>query len=145
MKILNLIYNDEARKWRLKNASFDNLTLLVGASGVGKTQILKSIMRLKSIANGKSISGIEWKVIFETSDKNIFEWEGKFENKGDVDFSDDDDEDVKRNKPSILKEKLKLNKKVIVDRKKDSILFNDTETVKLPNQQSVIYLLKEEG
>lgn len=144
MKIINLVYKDEARKWRLKNASFDNLTLLVGASGVGKTQILKSIMRLKSIANGKSISGIEWKVIFETSDNNIFEWEGKFENKGDVDFSDDDDDDVKRNKPSILKEKLKLNKKVIVDRKKDSILFNDTETVKLPNQQSVLYLLKEE-
>lgn len=144
MKISNLVYKDEARKWRLKNASFDNLTLLVGASGVGKTQILKSIMRLKSIANGKSISGIEWKVVFETFDNNIFEWEGKFENKGDVDFSEDDDEDVKRNKPSILKEKLKLNEKVIVDRKKDSILFNNTETVKLPNQQSVIYLLKEE-
>lgn len=142
MKVLNLTYQDKALKWSLKSADFDNLTLLVGASGVGKTQILKSIMRLKSIANGKSISGIKWNIIFETLDNLKFEWSGEFENKGDIDFTDDDDDELKRNKPSIIKEKLLFNDKLIVDRTKDSIIFNDAKTVKLPNQQSVIHLLK---
>lgn len=142
MKVLNLTYEDKALKWSLKKADFDNLTLLVGASGVGKTQILKSIMRLKLIANGKSMSGIKWNILFETLDKLKFEWSGEFENKGDIDFTDDDE--IKRNRPSIIREKLLLNNKTIVVREKDSIIFNDTKTVKLPNQQSIIYLLKEE-
>tara|TARA_B100000678_G_scaffold218034_1_gene185404 strand:+ start:1281 stop:2429 length:1149 start_codon:yes stop_codon:yes gene_type:complete len=144
MKVLSLTYQDKALKWSLEKADFENLTLLVGASGVGKTQILKSIMRLKSIVDGKSISGIKWKIRFQTLDNGIFEWEGEFENKGDIDFSDDDDEDLKRNKPSIIFERLQINDEEIVNRNKDSIFFNDAKTVKLPNQQSVIYLLKEE-
>ena len=144
MKILNLTYEDKALKWSLKSADFDNLTLLVGASGVGKTQILKSIMRLRSIADGKSISGIKWNIVFETLNNQKFEWSGEFENKGDVDFTDDDDDELKRNKPSIIAEKILLNENLIVERTKDSIIFNNAKTVKLPNQQSVIHLLKEE-
>lgn len=144
MKISNLTYQDKALKWSLESADFNNLTLLVGASGVGKTQILKSIMRLKSIANGKSISGIKWDIRFQTLSDKKFEWEGEFENKGDIDFSDDEDDDIKRNKPSIISESLILNGNEIVKRNQDSIIFNGAETVKLPNQQSVIYLLKEE-
>ncbi|MEQ6119163.1 AAA family ATPase [Reichenbachiella sp. MALMAid0571] len=144
MKILNLTYQDNALKWSLKSANFDNLTLLVGASGVGKTQILKSIMRLKSIADGKSISGIKWNIVFETLSGQKFEWDGEFENKGDIDFSDDDDDDLKRNKPSIVSENLKIDGNIIVIRNKDSIIFNNAKTVKLPNQQSIIHLLKEE-
>ena len=144
MKILNLTYQDNALKWSIMSADFDNLTLLVGASGVGKTQILKSLMRLKSIADGKSISGIKWNIKFQTLSDEKFEWKGEFENKGDIDFSDDEDDDVKRNKPSIISEILIINGKIIVKRNIDSIIFNNSKTVKLPNQQSVIYLLKEE-
>lgn len=144
MKILSLTYQDNALKWSLERANFENLTLLVGASGVGKTQILKSIMRLKAIvADGKSISGIKWNILFETLDKQKFEWSGEFENKGGVDFMDDDEE-LKRNKPSILFEKLLLNQELIIDRNQESISFNGVETVKLSNQQSIIHLLKEE-
>jgi predicted ATPase len=144
MKILSLSYKDKALKWSLEQADFDKLTLLVGASGVGKTQILKSIMRLKSVADGKSISGIKWDINFVTLDGKTYEWEGEFENKGDLDFSDDEDDDIKRNKPSIINEQLKVNSKIVVSRDKESIIFNGSSTVKLPNQQSVLYLLKEE-
>jgi len=144
MKILNLSYQDKALKWSLKSADFDNLTLLVGASGVGKTQILLAIIRLRSVADGKSISGVKWGIKFQTLTQDIYEWEGEFENKGEIDFYNDDDEDVKRNKPSIINESLTLNNKVIVKRDRKSIVFEGKETVKLPNQQSVIYLLKEE-
>ncbi|MCH8535118.1 MAG: ATP-binding protein [Flavobacteriaceae bacterium] len=144
MKIVNLTYQDQALQWSLKNADFNNLTLLVGASGAGKTQILKSILRLKSIANGKSVSGIKWNLIFETLDHLKYEWSGEFENKGDIDYTDGNDDELNKNKPSIITERLLINNQLIVERTKNSIIFNDEKTVKLPNQQSVIYLLKEE-
>lgn len=144
MRIANLTYRDNALKWELEKADFESLTLLVGASGVGKTQILKSILNLKSVANGKSISGICWSITFETLNGNIYNWKGEFENKGDIDFSDSEDEDLKRHKPSIQFEKLCLNDNIIIDRRNNDIVFNGNKTVKLPNQQSVIYLLKEE-
>ena len=97
MKILNLTYEDKALKWSLEKANFEKLTLLVGASGVGKTQILNSIMKLKAIADGKSISGIKWNIEFVTLENELYNWSGEFENKGDEDFSDDDDE--RRGKP----------------------------------------------
>jgi len=141
MKILHFTYEDKARKWSLDGADFDNLTLLVGASGVGKTQILKSIMSLKAIANGKSFSGVKWNIIFETLDNLKFEWSGEFEIKDYIHPIEGEDE---RNKPSILSEKLLHKNKIIVERTKDSIIFNNVKTVKLPNQQSIIHLLKEE-
>jgi len=144
MKIDNLTYRDNALKWALEKADFEALTLLVGASGVGKTQILKSILNLKNVASGKSISAIYWEITFETLNGNIYEWIGEYENKGDIDFLDDEDEELIRHKPSIQFESLHLNGKIIVDRHNNEIIFNGNKTVKLPNQQSVIYLLKEE-
>lgn len=143
MKIDNLTYRDNALKWALEKADFEALTLLVGASGVGKTQILKSILNLKNVASGKSISAIYWEITFETLNGNIYEWKGEYENKGDIDFLDDEDEELIRHKPSIQFESLHLNGKIIVDRHNNEIIFNGNKTVKLPNQQSVIYLLKE--
>jgi predicted ATPase len=145
MKILNLTYEDKVLKWSLKKANFDNLTLLVGASGVGKTQILKSILRIKAAAEGKSISGIKWNIVFETLNNYRYEWKGEFENRGDIDFANENDDELQRHKPAIISEELFLNGKQIIKRTKKSIIFNDTKTVKLPNQQSILYLLKEEN
>lgn len=72
MKLINLTYKDKALEWELEKAEFETLTLLVGASGVGKTLILKSILNLKSVANGKSISGIYWNITFKTLNSNTF-------------------------------------------------------------------------
>ncbi len=143
MRISTISYHDQALKWELQKADFETLTLLVGASGVGKTQILNSILKLKSIANGKSISGINWDIEFATLNDNNYKWIGEFENIGDVNFDEEEDDEI-RNKPSILSEQIILDGKVIIERTPDSILFNGTKTVKLPNQQSVLYLLKEE-
>ena len=80
MKILNLTYEDKALKWSLEKANFEKLTLLVGASGVGKTQILQSIYALKKIANGASLNGVKWDIDFQTLDGKSFSWKGEFEN-----------------------------------------------------------------
>lgn len=141
MKINSLSFSDTATNWNLPKIDFDDLTLLVGASGVGKTQILKSILRLKAIAKGKSIEGTKWDVQFTTIDDSEYRWAGEFE-KGERDnlFKTlDEDFNAK-----LVFETLSLNSKVIVERNLDYIKFNGTKTVKLAQDESVLHLLKEE-
>ena len=149
MKIHSLAYSDEARNWGLNPIQFRGLTLLVGASGVGKTQILRSIMRLQQVSNGKSLNGISWKIDFSTVDDIRYVWEGEFENRG-IDFepiflnlvSDEDDES--QDAPKILHEHLYRNGVEIISRYKQTIKFEGKPTVKLPQEKSALHLLKEE-
>lgn len=49
MKILSIEYHDKEYDWSYKPIELSsNLTLMVGISGAGKTQILKSIFNLKN-------------------------------------------------------------------------------------------------
>jgi predicted ATPase len=143
MTILNFKFEDKSFDWQLAEFPLNKLTLLVGASGVGKTQILKAIVALKRIANGQSLNGISWKIEFKTLSDQKYIWEGEFENKGINIFINEDDDNVK-NKPKIVSEKVYLNGELIIDRNKDTILFLDTPTIRLSQQESVIHLLKEE-
>jgi ABC-type dipeptide/oligopeptide/nickel transport system ATPase component len=146
MKISKFQFEDKSLEWRLEELSLKKLTLLVGASGVGKTQILRSLMGLKEITEGTSINGAAWFIEFETLGKQKYVWQGEFENKGVSIFldSEDDDEEDKKNKPKIVFEKLFLDDTLIVDRTSDKILFNRQPTIKLSQQESVLSLLKEE-
>jgi len=138
MKILSFSFSNKISEWTLTEMSFNKLTLLVGASGVGKTQILRSLVALKEIAEGYSLNGVTWKIKFEIDKQNIFLWEGEFETKND--FFNENDE----GKFIIQSEKLFLNEVQIVERVPGRIIFKGHKTVKLSNTESVIYLLKEE-
>ena len=145
MTISEFKFEDKSLDWRLEQLPLSKLTLLVGASGVGKTQILRALMALKQIAGGSSINGINWKIEFSTLSNQSYVWEGEFENKGIDIFTDfDDDDDNKKNKHRIIYEKLFLNDDLVIDRNEDKILFLGSPTIKLSQQQSVIHLLKEE-
>lgn len=50
MRIHSLKYHDKASNWKLDNIKFSDLTLLVGASGVGKTKILKAVHTLSKFS-----------------------------------------------------------------------------------------------
>ncbi len=146
MKIISFEYTDHAVGWKLEHIDFNDLTLLVGASGVGKTRILKALLHLKKIVRGGSLNGIQWKVCFSIG-FDYYIWEGKFENKGFysvpiIEFDIDDDND--KDKPNIEFETLYLNEKNIIERTKEGIVFNGAKTVKLSQKESVINLLKEE-
>lgn len=138
MKILSFRFSNKVSEWTLDELFLNKLTLLVGASGVGKTQILKSLVTLKDIANGGSYNGICWKINFETDNNLNYIWEGEFESKND--FFNQNEED----KFIIQSEKLFINNNLVIDRVPGIILFNGHKTVKLSNTESVIYLLKEE-
>lgn len=144
MKVNNLEFEDCAFAWKLEKVNFKNLTLLVGASGVGKTQILKSIMRLKSITKGKSINGVKWKVEFISESKDTYIWEGEFENRGQLFEFDFFDDDSKKTKSKVLYEKIIKNNDILIERDSEKILFKNQETVKLSNTESSVHLLKEE-
>jgi hypothetical protein len=146
MIIRSLEIKNDFFGWSFDEISFShNLTLLVGASGVGKTQILKSIDDLKDIANGRSINGFHWKISFSTVNNKLFIWKGAFstieESLGlEIDLEDDN----KKPKPIILNESLTFGDEVIIERNSDEIKFEGKSMPKLSSTESMIKILKEE-
>lgn len=110
MKIKKLEYYDDEYQWQLEPVDFlQNLNLLVGVSGVGKTRILGAINSLKKIANGASLNGVRWNVCFLTSDDCEYHWSGEFETKKSTTPIDSDSAEEKPVK--IICETLKCNQK----------------------------------
>ncbi|MEQ8756691.1 MAG: AAA family ATPase [Coleofasciculus sp. G1-WW12-02] len=143
MKIKKLEYYDNEYQWKLEPVDFlQNLNLLVGVSGVGKTRILRSISNLKKIANGASLNGVRWNVCFLTSDDLEYHWSGEFETKKSttpIDSDSSEEEQVK-----IICETLKRNQETIVERTQEKIIFHGEKTPKLSPYESIIELLKQE-
>lgn len=151
MYIKSLIYEDQSTDWKLEKLEFKPLTLLVGVSGVGKTQILKALLNLKEISQGKSLNGLKWEIEFSTSTGYNCKWRGAFENKGFISEAmyklmaivDENMEDEK-DKPELDNEQLFINDNLVIDRNREGIFFNGSKIVKLSQQKSAISLLKEE-
>lgn len=143
MKINTFEFNDKSRQWRLSKTSFEKLTLLVGASGVGKTQMLRAIHALKEISKGESINGVVWKVNFDTVKGDTYVWEGEFEEKEVLVFDIDEDESVEKTS-KIVFEKILKNGELLVDRQRDKIVFRGNETIKLTREKSLLNHLEED-
>lgn len=147
MNIKSIKYENTEQEWGFDKIDFFGLTLLVGVSGVGKTQILRSIYFLKRIANGSSENGVKWEIEFQTLKGNIFTWKGEFENiKTTNEYIPDlVDEESEKNKPKIIFEELKGNNETIIKRDTDSFLFDNKEMPKLNSSESALNILKEEN
>lgn len=141
MKIIRFSYYDKTRNWGFENLEFLKLTLLVGASGVGKTQILRALTNIKRIANGTSLNGIKWDMTFDTIDGKTYQWKGEFEEKT---YTPIDDASETEEKPHILWEQLISDRKEIIKRNENEIFFQGKKTVKLAAYQSALHLLKAE-
>ena len=137
MKLKNLSFKNTNTGWCIDNLSFCKLTLLVGASGVGKTQILRILMGLQNITNGHSISGWSWDIVFENQGV-VYKWIGDFSGaSNDVDLSSNDN-------AIILREQVFVNERLIINRTESDIYFNGIKTPKLDSSRSILSLLKEE-
>jgi len=152
MKIISLRIKNNLLGWDFDEVDFSsNLTLLVGVSGAGKTQILRAILDLKSIVNGKAINGLEWKINFYTVNNTEFIWEGSFETieTDESTFYEGENEDIfyedEDDYPSLLYEKLTSQNDVIIERSPEKIKFKNIEMPKLSSYQSIIYTLREES
>ncbi len=149
MKIISLRLKNNFWDWDFDEIKFlSNLTLLVGVSGAGKTQILHAILDLRRIANGTAINGFEWKIIFSTVNGTEFIWEGGFDTVEENELSFEDDEKEKEDeqeKSSLIYERLTSNNQVLIERNLEEIRYKGSSMPKLSSQQSMIYILKEES
>lgn len=163
MKIKKLTYHNKALDWYLESVEFSSFDLLVGASGVGKTQILNAILDLQKIAKGKALNGVAWEVTFsiEGIDEEIeYFWSGEFENvttalefEGAFILETDlltrsSGLSPKGNqselKPKILKEQLSSGQTTLVTRDLAEIYFKGKKLpVKLSAFESMIKLFNE--
>jgi predicted ATPase len=140
MKFKSISATDKISGWNVENIQFNPmLTLLVGASGVGKTRILNYINGFCLIAKGFSYNGIKWKVEFEQDGRDYI-WEGEFETKEDYNLFE-----FKEDKFALVWEQISDNEDIIVLRSKDSFKYQGKEIVKLDNTKSAVELLKEEA
>jgi hypothetical protein len=148
MKLLSLSYKNLLQEWEFENIHFFDLTLLVGISGVGKTQILEAINMLKAIASGNSADGIEWNIVFITDNKNKYKWSGTFEKtiqlNGISKYTEIDNE--KKDNAKISYEKIFINDSLtpIIERKEEKIFFKGVLMPKLSAQKSCIHIFQEE-
>ncbi len=142
MKINKITYYNHKLEWQFEPIHFSDLNLLVGISGVGKTQILTSIMGLREIARGGSLNGVEWDIDF-SSNNYEYKWNGEFETK-EVNAFILDDEKVEKNKFRINREHLSINEKVIIERNNHEIVFDGNKLPKLSPFESAVKILSEE-
>ncbi len=143
MKIKEITYGDRKLEWRYNPIQFSNLTLLVGISGVGKTEILESILDLRKIAEGSSLNGVEWDVIFLNEAHIECRWKGKFQNQ-EINNLITENEELEKNKFRIINEYLWVNEKLIFERDRTETKFKGNTLPKLSPFQSVIQMFSEE-
>lgn len=144
MKIKEITYYDRELEWQYNPIQFSNLTLLVGISGVGKTQILQSIVALQAIAKGVSFNGVEWNICFLTNNNMKYKWQGEFETEklftGIISNQKSENNDLR-----IVRENLYLNDNLIIERnQKNEIKFKDKDLPKLSPFQSVVQIFSDE-
>ena len=142
MKILRFACEDQLEGWKLSETQFNNsLTLLVGASGVGKSLILQSLLTMREIAKGAAYPGAKWKVDFVLEKDKCYRWEGAFrgQDRGRVRREINEE-----NLAKIDWENLFLNDKPIIKRDQEGIFLFDKKMPKLSLSESVLSIFKEE-
>lgn len=142
MKIKKIAVCDKELEWRFEPIDFSNLALLVGVSGVGKTQILKGILSLQRIANGASLNGLAWDVTFSTVNNVEYRWQGEFETQKNLPIIPNEEDET--DKFRIVSEHLFKEENVIIKRTPNEIIFNGDKTPKLSPFQSAVEILNQE-
>ncbi|NUN65993.1 AAA family ATPase [Pseudanabaena biceps] len=144
MKINSFNFRNNSQNWHLENTYFDNLNLLVGASGVGKTRILKALYLICNVAQGEvqMLEDVEWSIDFSHLGQK-YRWELKALNPTETTFSSE------QNQSEIVDEKLiqfaEDNEAIeILHRTKTESKLNQGHIPKLKRTESAITLLAEE-
>jgi predicted ATPase len=78
MKIQSFKFSNNKENWHIEEVKFEDLNLLVGGSGVGKTRILKALNLICDIAKGRNrnLDDLEWSINFSHLGQN-YRWELK--------------------------------------------------------------------
>jgi predicted ATPase len=143
MKIQKFKFSNHKQNWHIEEVSFNELNLLVGASGVGKTRILRSLDLVCHVAKGNinsELDDLEWAMNFSHLGKD-YKWELK---------SAPSEENLlkKSDQPEIVYEKLVRYDNdaeiEIILRTTSASKLNSKDLPKLKRTESAITLLSEE-
>ena len=148
MLIESFEFTEKKSGWRLSESRFDPFTLMVGASGVGKTKILYAIDTLPDMADGKSYNGIKWRAVFRDKDQTKIVWEGETEETEEsFDFRQMPfylTQEKDKAEFIFLKETMLIDGKEIFRRSEEGTFYAEKPTVKLQKTKSLLHLLEEE-
>ncbi len=130
--------------------NFADLSLLVGVSGVGKTQTLRAIVGLRNvILNGEALNGVSWELNFSINEKNYI-WAGEFEKVENecVIFKRLTKKAKEKNDeivfPKIKSEELRIDNKIVVKRDQKELHINGKKSFKISPYESAIKVFSEE-
>jgi len=129
MKILKYQYS--GIEWEFQETEFQDVNLIVGDSGTGKTRLLNTIFNLGSHV-AKNVIGAansNWNLTVGIEDKK-YSWK----------ISTDEEE----NKPIVVYEELYINDHKIIERDKTTLSFQGNASIKPPKNEMAISTLREE-
>lgn len=152
MKIHDFSFSSNGQNWRIENVKFDDLNLLVGGSGVGKTRIVSALHLIADIARGKllksdrkntKLDGVD--VGFSINFSHLgthYRWQLKTSTHCNLDFSGESGQ------PEIISEKLiqleDSYQKEIFNRTPKGSQFNGQNLPKITTDKSLVSILAEE-
>jgi predicted ATPase len=136
MRIESLHFKNITEGWELSETKFDDLNLLVGVSGAGKTQILEAIRTVQKIAGGRPMLGnIQWSVAFQVQGHS-YRWSGAME------------EDINPASGEVLSlftfEELERDNVNVVSRDSESCVVSATTTPNLNPGESTLKVFSRE-
>ena len=133
MKIKSYFFQEKfPNNWCISKFQLNDINLIAGLSGVGKTRLLNTIFNLGLMMNKKrDISIGEWEIDFNI-DKSNYKYELII------------DRHIKKNFNYIYKEKLFIEDELVIDRNKDEFYYNEKLLPKLSTTDLGIYLLRDE-
>ena len=146
MKIQSFKFSNNKENWHIEEVKFEDLNLLVGGSGVGKTRILKALDLICDVAKGRNrnLDDLEWSINFSHLGQN-YRWELKSSSikKEEIFLNVNESEQTE-----IVYEKLVQydddSELEILLRTISNSKFNNEKLPKLKRTESAITLLSEE-
>jgi predicted ATPase len=146
MKIQSFKFSNNKQNWHIEEVKFENLNLLVGGSGVGKTRILKALDLICDVAKGRNrnLDDLEWSINFSHLGQN-YRWELKSSSLKDeeiiLNVNESEQTEIVYEKLVRYDDDYELE---IVLRNDSDSKFNNKDLPKFKRTESAITLLSEE-
>lgn len=143
MKIQNFRFSDYKQNWHIEEVAFDELNLLVGASGVGKTRILRSLDLIFDVAKGRNrkLDNVEWTINF-FHENHRYKWDLQSSSSAeDALLNESEQSEI------IFESLIRYEGKSEIEifhRTTNNSTFNNVQLPKLKRTESAINLLSEE-
>ncbi len=153
MPILSFSYQSDIYDWKLNEFELSDFNLLVGVSGVGKTNILRTIELIRTAGTHETGSyfanGSKWNIKIRL-DNDVYEWSASVSISAQAAFTGPRQNGITNNLrsddlPYFIDEIVTLNGEVIVSRDETgAIHFSGKDYPRLRKTGSVISLLSNE-